>query len=304
MTRAVLLLAFGGPEKFEDVRPFLANVLRGKNVPPERVETVVEQYRAIGGKSPINELTFRQAAELEKELALRGLPHKTYVGMRHWAPSVKDALERMRANGVKKAVGLVLSNFHCEASWDKYLEAVEDARKSVGADAPLIEYADAWNESPEFINAQARAVQDAAQPGDALIFTAHSIPLAMDRASGYSEQMRKAAQAVAECLNHADWHVAFQSRSGSPRDPWLEPDIGDKIAELATRGVKAVTVVPIGFVCDHVEVLFDLDVKARKAAMAAGVEFRRAKTVGDQPAFTRLLAERVQASCTRETMTP
>jgi ferrochelatase len=232
---AVLLIAFGGPEKFEDVRPFLANVLRGRPVPPERIETVVEQYRAIGGKSPLNEITVRQALALAGQLAECRLPLPVYIGMRNWTPYLSETLHRMREDGVYRALAIVMAPHRSPASWEKYREAAEAARLGLNAaDAPELVYADAWHEHPLFIEAVADRVREAQAPDDAVwIFTAHSIPSEQDRVSGYSRQIRKTAELVAQKLGRSEWHLAFQSRSGNPQEEWLDPDVGDFIAELA-----------------------------------------------------------------------
>lgn len=293
---AVLLIAFGGPEKFEDVRPFLANVLRGRPVPPERVELVVEQYRLIGGRSPMNEITFRQANALESLLKMKGRPLKVFVGMRNWPPMIEATLRKMKAEGIRKAAGIVLAAHRSEASWERYRLAVTEAQQklsSEGNGAPEIFYPESWHRHPLLIEAIADNVRQSHETAEHWIFTAHSIPVPMDQASNYSGQIRETVESVMRYFPKQKWHLAYQSRSGSPRDPWLEPDVGDKIQELARQGAKSVFVVPVGFLVDHVEVLYDLDIKAKKAAESVGIKFSRAKTVNDHPKFIELLAELV-----------
>lgn len=299
---AVLLIAFGGPTCMEDVRPFLANVLRGRPVPPERIESVVHHYELIGGRSPLNDLTFRQARRLASALRDDGLALPVYTGMRNWTPYLHETLADMRDAGVRRAIGLILSPQQNDAGWDRYVRDVAAAREQVGADAPEIDFAGEWHAHPLFLDAascqvaQALArVPEAGRSAAPLVFTAHSIPTAMAAASPYVAQLEEAAAAIAVRVGHERWLLAYQSRSGSPREPWLEPDICDVIRQLGAAGASDVVIAPIGFVCDHVEVLYDLDVEARQAASAAGIRMQRASTVNDHAAFIRMLADVVEA---------
>lgn len=299
---AVLLIAFGGPECAEDVRPFLANVLRGRPAPPDRVEEVVRRYERIGGRSPLTELTRRQASALRALLGETGPALPVYLGMRNWHPYLADTLAAMRRDGVRRAIGLILAAQQNDAAWGRYQREVADARAALGAAAPAVEFAPNWHAHPLFIDAvvdRARhalaALPAERRRGVQLVFTAHSIPLAMAAASPYEGQLRVGAALVAEQLGFRDHRLAYQSRSGSPREPWLEPDIGAVVRQEAARGTRELLVVPIGFVCDHVEVLYDLDVEARRIASDAGVGFTRAETVNDHPSFIRMLAAVVAA---------
>jgi len=298
---AVLLIAFGGPTRPEEIRPFLANVTRGRPIPADRLERVVHHYELIGGRSPLNELTFRQAEKLAAALAAGGTPLPVHVGMRNWEPYLEDTLARMAAAGVRTAVGVILSPHATEASRERYTERVAAAQATLGARAPAIRYVDTWHLHPLFITAAADAVVaelvtlPAGRRGDAaLLFTAHSVPLASAERSPYVAEITASARAVAAHLGQARWQIAYQSRSGNPRDPWLEPDVNDALRALSAGGTRDVVVVPIGFVCDHVEVLYDLDVEARATAAAAGLGFRRASTVNDHPLFIRMLVDVVQ----------
>lgn len=299
---AVLLIAYGGPESMDEVRPFLHSVLGGKAIPPERVEEVVEHYRLIGGKSPVNELTFDQAERLRAALAEVGDPLPVYVGMRYWRPRLADTLRQMAEAGVRRAIGVILAVQQCDSSWQRYQREVADARQAVGPDAPQVEYLDSWHDHPLFIEAAADQVREALGrlTGDRrdearIVFTAHSIPQAMDGADQYVRQVRQGAERVAAELGRSRWSVAYQSRSGNPRDPWLEPDICDVLAELGRAGDTAAVLMPIGFVCDHLEVLYDLDIKARQAAEQAGITIARAKTVGTHPTYIRMFVELIVA---------
>jgi len=294
---AVLLVAFGGPERPEDIRPFLDAVLRGRPVPPERYEEVVRHYELIGGRSPLNELTFRQARGLADLLAAEGPRLPVYVGMRNWTPTIADTLAAMQRDGVRRAVTVLLAAHRAEASWERYRSALDEGRARLGASAPALAYAGRWFDHPDFVAANVARVREAfaAAPAEtALVFTAHSIPRAMAAASPYVQELETSCRLVAAELGRP-FTLAYQSRSGGPRDPWLEPDINESLRVLAARGTRHVVVSPIGFVCDHVEVLYDLDVEACATAASLGVGFSRAATANDHPAFIRMLAEVVRA---------
>jgi protoporphyrin/coproporphyrin ferrochelatase len=303
---AVLLVAFGGPNCMEDVRPFLANVLRGRPIPPERVEAVVHHYEVIGGRSPLNELTLRQAEALRACLAHQGPHLPVYVGMRNWHPYLRDTLDGMRRDGVQRAVGLILAAQESDAGWGRYQRDVAEARAGLDGGAPVVDFAPSWHRHPLFIDAVAdRAATALAsipaerRAGTRLVFTAHSIPTAMAAASPYESQLHAGAAQVARRLGFATHTLAYQSRSGNPREPWLGPDIGEAVRALATSGGRDLLVVPLGFVCDHVEVLYDLDVEARQIAAELGVGFTRAPTVNDHPRFIAMLADVVAAHVRR-----
>jgi protoporphyrin/coproporphyrin ferrochelatase len=298
---AILLIAFGGPEKMADVRPFLANVLKGRPVPPQRLEEVVRHYEHFRGHSPLHEITFRQAHALRVLLEHQGLPVPVYVGMRNWHPYLYETLGRMAKDGVRHVLGFILSAQQSEASWDRYKENVAAARQQIGADAPMIEFAPSWYDHPLFIAAVADLTQQALatvvpahESTTRVVFTAHSIPAAMPGAATYAEQVEKSACLVATALGLSQWSVAYQSRSGDPRTPWLEPDISTVLPRFAAAGVRTVVVVPIGFVCDHIEVLYDLDIEARKTAETHHLRFVRASAVNDHPNFVQMIADVVR----------
>lgn len=298
---AALLIAYGGPDTLADVRPYLANVLRGRHVPQARIDEVAHHYALFGGHSPLTELTRRQAASLEAALRARGHVLSVHVGMRNWSPYLYEALAEMRWRGVRRAAGIIMAPQQSYSSWEQYQENVSEARARVGADAPEVDYVAPWCDAPGFVEAQAERVMTALAGVPAgqranipIVFTAHSIPVAMAEASPYAAQVAASAGLVARRVGHDRWSVAYQSRSGDPRDPWLEPDVRDVIRDLGATGARAVVAVPIGFVSDHIEVLYDLDTEARAAADAAGIGFYRAGTVMDHPAFIRALADRVE----------
>lgn len=303
---AVLLIAFGGPTSREEIRPFLAGVLRGHPVPPKRIEEVIHHYEAVGGHSPLNEITFRQASSLEKMLKDRGLPLPVYVGLRHSRPYLREALDRMTADGVKRAQGFILSPHQTEASWERYQKNVAEARSELGNCAPDIDYCPGWHAHPLFIQALVEQIQPALEKvtGDKgqktpMIFTAHSVPRAMAALSPYVAQIQETARLVTERLGHRRWSVAYQSRSGKPNEPWLEPDIGEVLRTLAAEGEAEVVVAPIGFVSDHVEVLYDLDIEARRIAEELGMRLFRASSLNDHPTFIRMMAEVIEESVRR-----
>jgi len=299
---AVLLISFGGPQGPDDIRPFLANVLRGRRVPPERVEEVAHHYDLFGGVSPITEITRRQAAGLSSRLVSAGHTLPVYVGMRNWHPFLPETLAAMAARGHRRALAIVLSAFRTEASWDRYVADVAAARAGTPG-APDIVFAEPWYAHPGYVGAVADGIASTlgAIPVDErldapLVFTAHSVPVAMASASPYVADFTAAARAVAGRLDRRRWSLAYQSRSGSPHEPWLEPDVGDTIATLAREGARHVVVSPIGFVCDHVEVLYDLDVEARRRAAEHGLTLHRAPAVNAHPQFVAMLAELVPAA--------
>ena len=306
MHDSVLLIAFGGPEKPEEIRPFLRIVTEGRRIPPERVEEVAHHYEAIGGRSPLGELTRLQAAGLREALARDGDTRPVYVGMRNWHPFLHETLAEMRERGHRHALGIILSSFQTEASWERYVHDVTAARERVGSGAPEVVYAPAWADHPLFLEAMADrataalAEVPARRRGAAhLVFTAHSVPVAMAEGSPYAAQLESAAGRIAARLAQRRWSVAYQSRSGSPREPWLEPDIANALRALAREGVEDVVVAPIGFVCDHVEVLYDLDVEARQLAAQLGLGFHRAEAANDHPRFIEMLASLVRVGPAR-----
>jgi len=298
---AVLLIAFGGPSSPEEIRPFIARVLRGHPVRPERVEEVARHYEAIGGRSPLSELTFQQARALEKRLKESGLPLPVYVGLRHSSPFLRETLDRMTADGARRALGFILSPHQSEASWERYKKNVAEAQEELGGCAPYIDYCPGWHAHPLLIQAWTERIQSALarvavqrRQTVPLIFTAHSIPTAMAARSPYPAQIQETSRLVAERVGHQHWSVAYQSRSGSPNEPWLEPDISDALRKLAAEGTVEVVVAPIGFVCDHVEVLYDLDIEAKKIAEGLGMRFLRVSSLNDHRTFIRMMADIIE----------
>lgn len=304
--RGLLLIAFGGPHRSEDVRPFLRDVLAGRPVPEERFEAVVHHYDLLGGRSPITAHTERQARAIAAELAQRGRKLSVRVGMRHWSPWLKDALHEFEQDGIDEVLGLIMAAQETEASVARYREAVERARHALGPRAPRVSYVSGWGLRDGVIEAHACNLSRtlARMPLDdreraALLFTAHSIPTAMAAESPYVAQLEETAQRVAEKAGRRQYRLVYQSRSGNPRDPWLEPDVLEALEQERARGVEDVVLAPIGFLCDHVEVLYDLDVEAKQRAAELGLRLWRAPTVSAHPAFIRELADAVEAALTQ-----
>jgi ferrochelatase len=283
---ALLVLSFGGPEKHEDVIPFLENVLRGRNVPRERMLEVAEHYYHFDGRSPINDQNRTLIAELKKVI-----PIPIYWGNRNWQPMLADTVRQMRDDGIRNAIAFVTSAFGSYSGCRQYAEDIARARSEVGEGAPLISQIRPFSSHPAFIEAMTDRVRAAFAkvPDGHLIFTAHSIPVAMSQSSPYLDELNRACAAVAKNLNR-DWKLVFQSRSGPPGQPWLEPDICDYLREIRTNCVIA----PIGFLSDHMEVLYDLDTEARAVCDELRLEMARAQTVETHPAIIRMIAELIE----------
>ncbi len=296
---ALVVVSFGGPEAPADVMPFLQNVTRGRAVPPERLLEVAEHYHHFGGVSPINAQNRALVEALRRELAARGPALPVYWGNRNWHPFLADTLRRMAADGARRALAFVTSAFASYSSCRQYLEDIARARAAVGATAPIVDKLRLFWNHPGFIESMAERVEAALHSLPAasrararLAFTAHSIPGAMAETSAYRDQLQAACALVAERLAAPrPWRLVYQSRSGPPAVPWLGPDIGEHLEALRAEGAEAVVVAPIGFVSDHLEVRWDLDVEAGARAKALGMAFARAQTVGEHPRFIGMIRE-------------
>lgn len=298
---ALLLVSFGGPNGPDDVIPFLENVLRGRNVPRERMLEVAEHYYHFGGVSPINAQNLALIEALKAELATHGIDLPIYFGNRNWHPLLPDTLREMSGAGVRRALGFFTSVFSSYSGCRQYLENIAAAREVVGPDAPPVDKLRAFFNHPGFIEAMADRVREAlvtfpaaVRPTASILFTAHSIPLAMAANCQYERQLRESCRLVAEAVGQQNWRLVYQSRSGPPSQPWLEPDISVALRELAEAGEKNVVVAPIGFISDHIEVLFDLDVEARQVANDLALKMARAGTVGVHPRFVAMIRELIQ----------
>jgi ferrochelatase len=302
---ALMIVSFGGPEGPDDVVPFLENVTRGRTIPPERLRLVAEQYLRFGGVSPINAQCRELIAKLTTEFATHDLALPIYWGNRNWHPLLTDTVQQMRDDGIRRALAFITSPYSSYSSCRQYLDDIARARLAVGAGAPEVQRLRHYFNHPGFVEPLSRnvgAALVAARAGGsggagepALLYTAHSIPLTMAQTSDYEAQLREVAALVTErCAPGHPWSLVWQSRSGPPTVPWLEPDIGDALATLAAAGTRSVVAAPIGFISDHMEVVYDLDVLAAERAAALGLRFARAETVGSAPEFVTMIRHLVE----------
>ena len=291
---ALLVVSFGGPEGMADVIPFLENVLRGRNVPRERMLSVGHHYEMFGGVSPINQQNRNLIAALKDELDTHGPNLPIYWGNRNWHPLLPNTLRQMATDGVRSALAFVTSAYSSYSSCRQYRENIARAQDEVGPDAPRVDKLRAFYNHPRFIEANVDHIRTAwsqvSQPAE-LVFTAHSIPESMAANCDYAAQLQEAGSLIAESLQIRSWRVVYQSRSGSPSQPWLGPDIADCLRQIHAEGVKNVVVAPIGFVSDHMEIVYDLDFEAQNLAQELGMKMVRAATAGTHPAFVKMIRE-------------
>ena len=297
---AVLFVSFGGPEKREDVIPFLENVLRGRNVPRERMLEVAEHYYHFDGVSPINQQNRELITAVEAKLKEQGIEIPIYFGNRNWHPLLPDTLQQMADDGVKTAIAFMTSTFSSYSGCRQYRENVYAAQAVVGPAAPNVDKIRAFYNHPQFISACVARVREAinllpteTQPDFQIAFTAHSIPNSMACTCDYVQQLTESCRLVAEALNLPTqrWSLVYQSRSGRPQDPWLEPDILDHIDSLKQSGCKSLVISPIGFLSDHMEILFDLDEEAAHMCTEVGISMSRAASVGTHPDFVQCVVK-------------
>jgi protoporphyrin/coproporphyrin ferrochelatase len=293
---ALLVVSFGGPERREDVMPFLENVLHGKGVPRERMLEVAEHYYHFDGRSPINEQNRQLITALEQEFKTHGVKMPVYWGNRNWHPLLPDALRQMQADGVRRVAAFVTSAFGSYSGCRQYREDIARALQSAGVEDLVIEKLPNFCDRPEFVAAMAERVRDAmAQlPGaEQLVFTAHSIPVSMAETSPYLRQLKEASARVAAACGVSNWTLVYQSRSGPPQQPWLGPDICDYLRAQRAAGVGSVIVCPIGFISDHMEVLYDLDTEAQALCDLIGLKMVRAGTAGAHPKVISMVRDLV-----------
>ncbi|WP_306211022.1 ferrochelatase [Actinoplanes sp. RD1] len=304
---AFLLLSFGGPEHPDDVMPFLRNVTRGRGVPEERLAEVAEHYYHFGGVSPINQQCRDLLAAVQADFSAHGVGLPAYWGNRNWGPMLADTVAQMRDDGITSALGFATSAYGGYSSCKQYWEDIAQARAKVGPGAPAITKLRQFHDHPGFVGPHVEAVRaalgtldPARRSSTRLVFTAHSIPNSMAATAGptggrYEAQLNETAALVhAQAANDLPWDLVWQSRSGPPQVPWLEPDINDHLQALAKEGVTDVVVSPIGFVSDHLEVIWDLDNEAKETAEELGLGYARAATPGTHPAFVTMIRELVQ----------
>ena len=300
---AILVISFGGPEKPEDVIPFLENVLRGKPVPRERMLQVAEHYYHFGGVSPINAQNREFIAVLREELNRSKIDLPIYWGNRNWHPMLADTLREMQRDGKRRAIAFITSAYSSYSGCRQYRENVQVARDEVGPGAPEIDKLRVFYNHPGFVSANSDRIRTALEqlPSDQratarVAFTAHSIPLSMSNNCDYVRQLDECCRLVASSLeiSRDRWRLVYQSRSGRPGDPWLEPDIGDHIREIHSAGTKSLVIAPIGFLSDHMEVIFDLDEEAQTICRELGMTMIRAATVGSHPDFVACIRELIE----------
>jgi protoporphyrin/coproporphyrin ferrochelatase len=305
---AILVVSFGGPESKQDVIPFLENVLRGRNVPRERMLAVAEHYYHFDGKSPINQQTRELISALKNELAQHGPQLPVYWGNRNWHPMLADTLRQMKEDGIKRALALVTSAYSSYSGCRQYREDIARAQAEVGEGAPQIEKIRVFFNHPGFIEATEERLRDglAQIPADArgnvqLVYVAHSVPIAMANTSDYVVQLEEVRKLTSDRLGMNNHVLVYQSRSGAPGQPWLEPDILDYLREVKEKNLaSAVVIAPISFISDHMEVLYDLDIEARQLCESLDLPMARAKTVGVHPKFIagirELILERTEGA--------
>jgi ferrochelatase len=303
---SVLFIGFGGPTAPHEIMPFLRNVVFGRGIPDARLAAVEQHYLDVGGRSPYNEQTEALRAGVERWLRTNGIALPLYVGMRNWDPFLKDTIARMNADGRTHALGVILAAHRSEVSLERYKGDVACAVAGNAGLGPAMTYLDPWYAEPRFLEANAQLLEQAAGqrrgawPSDLpVLFTAHSIPTAMAEASPYVDDLLTSCRGVAALLGIADWELCYQSRSGDPRTPWLEPDVNDVLRRRGRAGTKEIVVQAIGFLSDHVEVLYDLDHEAKATARELGITLHRAACVNDHPEFVALLGEKIAAHLSR-----
>jgi len=291
-----LLIGFGGPTRPEEVRPFLESVLEGIKIPEERFSEVLHHYDAVGGTSFYNSITYKQKEALESWFKEKRLNIEVEVGFRHSTPSFKDAFRSINESGAQRIIGFVLAPFRCYSSFEKYQESVERDRDASGAAKLSLTYTENFYSHPLFIKAQTERVLEVLRyfrkeerKQTFFIFSTHSVPAAISQKDGYDVQFKKTSSLIAEGLALKDnWSVAYQSRSGNPRDAWLEPDVKKAVALLDKEKFRNVVVIPVGFLCDNVEVRYDLDIEVRQTCEERALKYFRAPTVGDHAKFIEM----------------
>jgi len=310
---ALLVVSFGGPEGMDDVMPFLRNVLRGRNIPEERLRVVAHHYEFFGGVSPLNGQNRALIAALRTELETSGPNLPIYWGNRNWTPLLAETLRQMKQDGIKRALAFFTSAYSSYSGCRQYREDIQKAQAAVGVAAPEIDKLRVFYNHPGFIEPTVenvrRAWEQIPQERSAtarVAFTAHSIPKAMAAGCSYENQLGEVCRLVAEKVGVQNWRLVYQSRSGSPAQPWLEPDILEHLSDLKGVGITDVVIAPVGFISDHMEVLYDLDTEARQHCETIGLNMVRAATVGTHPAFVRmireLILERVGTETTRRSL--
>jgi protoporphyrin/coproporphyrin ferrochelatase len=306
---AILVVSFGGPEGPDDVMPFLENVLRGRNVPRARMLEVAEHYNHFDGISPINAQCRELISALRQELNAYHIDLPIYWGNRNWHPMLTDTMQEMKRDGIKRALAFVTAAYSSYSSCRQYRENIIAAQDSVAGGAPVVDRIRVFYNHPDFVAVCGECVRDAVkqippdrQPEIRVAFTAHSIPESMASACDYVQQLTESCRLVCEAagITQDQWNLVYQSRSGPPQVPWLAPDINDHLEDLKSKDVKDVVIMPIGFLSDHMEVMYDLDDEAKDTCRELGLNMIRSATVGTHPRFVgmirKLISERLNSS--------
>ncbi len=299
---AILFVSFGGPEAEQDVVPFLENVLRGRNIPHARMLEVAKHYYHFGGVSPINGQNRALIAALEKLLQERGHSLPVFWGNRNWRPYLSDALREMKAAGVRRALAFITSPYSSYSSCRQYRENIAQAQIDTQTQDLQVDKLRVYFNHPGFLEPMVESlslalsgIDSARRSSTHVLFSAHSIPMNMAERCRYEVQLREASRLIAEGAGVRAWRLVYQSRSGAPNQPWLEPDVGEVLREIAAGGdASDVIVVPVGFISDHMEVLYDLDIEAQSLAKELGITLHRARTVGCHPRFVQMIAELIE----------
>lgn len=297
---ALVVVSFGGPEQPVDVMPFLENVTRGRNTPPDRLAAVAEHYYHFGGKSPINDQNRALVAALRDLLRKEGPAIPIYWGNRNWHPYITETMRQMKADGVQYAAAFITSAYGSYSGCRQYLEDIGRAQEEIGEGAPEVCRLPAFWNNPEFVEPLVEKVGLALREFDSppqVVYTAHSVPAFMADTSPYVNQLKETAGLISSALKLPDARLVFQSRSGPPTQPWLEPDVLDYIREFHRAGGRALVIAPIGFTSDHMEVLYDLDTEAKQLCGELGIRMVRAGTVGTHPKFIRMIRDQLHVPC-------
>jgi protoporphyrin/coproporphyrin ferrochelatase len=297
--KAFLLLAFGGPRSLDEVEPFLTRLFRGRKPSPEQLERVKERYRLIGGFSPLPEITFKQAKSLEKKLNSKGYPFKSYVGMRYGHPLIEETLKEILREGIQKVIALPMAPFRSRASTGAYIEEVNQIRKNIGEKVEIF-FVEGWHLHPLFLGAIQEKIEEGLKQFTSeerkkvhLIFSAHSLPKSLVENEPYVKDMEESVREVLKKIELLPWHIAFQSRGMGPEE-WLGPDVESILTELSRQKVRVALIVPIGFVADHIEVLYDIDILYRGKAESMGMVLRRSPSLNFSERFIEALATIVE----------
>lgn len=297
--KALLLLVFGGPRSLEEVEFLLTRLFRGRRPSPEQLEKVKDRYRLIGGCSPLPDITWKQAESLEKELRARGYPFKAYVGMRYCHPLIEDTLGQILNDGLKEIIAIPMAPFQSRASTGAYNEEVNRVNETLGREF-RVSFVKAWHCHPLFLEAVREKIEEGLNdfsPDERkrvhLIFTAHSLPKSMVLNDPYVEEIEESVKAVIDKIDRRPWHIAFQSKGAGPEE-WIGPDVESVLLGLASQNVREVLIVPIGFVSDHIEVLYDIDIAFRKKAESLGMVLKRSPSLNTSEKFLEALATVVE----------